>query len=330
MAMAKRVADAPLSPEMALACADAGQILRDGGLVGLPTETVYGLAADATSDIAVARIFDAKGRPHFNPLIAHFANRDDIDSHADLTALAARLAECFWPGPLTLVVPRRARSGLSLLVSAGLDTVAIRMPAHPVARAVIEATGRPLAAPSANRSGAISPTTAAHVRDGLGGRVDRVLDGGACTVGLESTIVRVDGARAILLRPGGIERGAIEEVLGRALEGSSGTIQAPGMMASHYAPRARLRLNADQPKSDEVFIGFGQGRGDAAKNPDVNLSVGGDLLEAASNLFAFLRHADQLCLDTGRAGIAVAPVPHHGLGEAINDRLTRASAPRDT
>ena len=303
----------------------AASIIRDGGLVAVPTETVYGLAADATNDEAVARIFAAKGRPRFNPLISHFVDLSAIDLHAELSDRAQRLAAAFWPGPLTLVLPRKASSTISLLVSAGLDTLAIRMPAHPLARALIEAAGRPIAAPSANRSGAVSPTTADHVREGLGDRVDFVLDGGPCSVGVESTIVRLTGQEAVLLRPGGLSREEIEAVLGRILTAAeAGAVEAPGMLASHYAPSVRVRLNATAPEQDEAFLGFGA----ASHDPGFNLSPGGDVLEAAANLFAYLRALDKLCADKNLRGIAAAPVPDTGLGEAINDRLEGAAAPR--
>lgn len=304
----------------------AASLIRAGGLVAAPTETVYGLAADATSDRAVARIYEAKGRPSFNPLIVHVADVGMARRYAEFSPLAERLAAAFWPGPLTLVLPRRAEAGISLLASAGLATIALRAPAHPMMRALIEASGRPLAAPSANRSGTISPTTAAHVRDSLGNRVDMILDGGACPVGVESTIVRIDGARAILLRPGGAPREAIERILGAPLEAATGAIEAPGMMQSHYAPNARLRLDATDPRPGEAFLGFGavSAAGPGARN----LSAHGDLVEAAANLFAMLRDLDAWCASNDADAIAVAPIPNEGLGEAITDRLARAAAPR--
>lgn len=306
--------------------ARAAEIIRAGGLVAAPTETVYGLAADATNDHAVARIYEAKGRPSFNPLIVHVADVALARQLADLPALAERLSAAFWPGPLTLVVPRRASAPLSALATAGLDTVALRAPAHPLMQALIAEAGRPLAAPSANPSGAISPTSAAHVRAGLGERVDLILDGGPCAVGLESTIVRVDGGRAILLRPGGLARAEIEAAIGHPLEAASGAIEAPGMLASHYAPRARLRLNAARPEANEAFLAFGAAC--PARSNMLNLSAAGDLVEAAANLFAHLHALDAACARSGLAGIACAPVPMTGLGEAINDRLARAAAPR--
>jgi L-threonylcarbamoyladenylate synthase len=305
---------------------DAAAAIRAGGLVAMPTETVYGLAADATNDRAVAKIFEAKGRPQFNPLIIHVASAEMAKRYVEAPPLAERLMQEFWPGPLTLVLPRRKDSDISLLVSAGLDTIGVRMPKHDLARALIDAAGRPLAAPSANRSGTISPTRAEHVRDGLGDRIDMILDGGPCPVGLESTIVKVEGETATLLRPGGIARDAIERVIGRSLEAAVGGIEAPGMMTSHYAPEAGMRLNARAQKAGEAFLGFGAviGAGPAT----LNLSVRGDLAEAAANLFAHLRALDRLAKEHGLKTIAVAPVPMEGLGEAINDRLARAAAPR--
>ncbi len=308
------------------AIARAAEVIRAGGLVAAPTETVYGLAADALNDCAVARIYEAKGRPSFNPLIIHVADLAMAQTFGDFSPLAERLAAAFWPGPLTLVAPRRAHAPLSALATAGLDTVALRAPAHPLMLALIAEAARPLAAPSANRSGAISPTTAEHVRASLGDRVDLILDGGPCAVGLESTIVRVDGGRAILLRPGGLARAEIEASIGASLEAASGAIEAPGMLASHYAPRARLRLNAARPDANEAFLAFGAAC--PARSNMLNLSPSGDLAEAAANFFAHLHALDAACARSGLAGIACAPVPMTGLGEAINDRLTRAAAPR--
>lgn len=297
-----------------------------GELVAIPTETVYGLAADATNDLAVAKIYDVKGRPTFNPLIIHVADIEMARRHVEISPLAERLAAEFWPGPLTLVLPRKPGSTVSLLAAAGLATLAVRAPRSDIAQALIRASGRPLAAPSANRSGAISPTTAAHVRDSLGDMAPLILDGGPCAVGVESTIVRIDGERVILLRPGGVARGDIERVTGKALDAPRATtIEAPGMMQSHYAPAAPLRLNAASPRRDEAFLAFGP-------SPDyphtLNLSRSGDLVEAAANLFAHLHALDRLCEARGLSGIACALVPAEGLGEAINDRLGRAAAPR--
>ncbi len=302
----------------------AAAILRAGGLVAMPTETVYGLAADATNDRAVARIYEAKGRPSFNPLIVHVADLAMARRVAEVPPLAEKLAGLFWPGPLSLVLPRRPDSGISHLVTAGLDTVALRSPAHPTARALLVAADRPLAAPSANPSGAISPTTADHVREGLGARVDWILDGGSCDVGIESTIVKIDGDRVTLLRPGGVPREAIERVVGAPLLSSGGGVEAPGMLQSHYAPRARLRLHATAPSKGEAFLAFGPATVDHPYS--LNLSETGDVNEAAAHLFAYLRALDSLCAAKGLAGIAAAPIPDSGLGEAINDRLRRAAA----
>ena len=300
--------------------AEAADILRAGRLVALPTETVYGLAGDARNPQAVARIFAAKGRPAHNPLIVHLASVEDARALADLPDGALRLAQAFWPGPLTLVAPLRAGHGLADAVTAGLPTVALRLPAHPVARALLESFGGPVAAPSANPSGRISPTTPAHVLAGLNGRIGAVLDGGACAVGLESSIVGFDGPRAVLLREGGVSREALEAALGHTLGRDTGeAITAPGQMASHYAPRAALRLNVTAPEEGEVWIGFGPGSAGA----DFTLSTAGDLDEAAARLFAVLHQADALGCPIG-----VAPIPETGLGGAINDRLRRAAAPR--
>lgn len=300
--------------------ARAASILRSGGLVAMPTETVYGLAGDARDDRAVARIFEAKGRPRFNPLIVHLPDLDAVRGLADVGPEAEALAGAFWPGPLTLVLPLRPETGLSPLVTAGLDTVAIRLPAHPVARALLAAFGGPLAAPSANPSGRVSPTRAGHVLDGLSGRIEAVLDGGPCAVGVESTIVGLDGAPA-LLRPGGVPVEAIEAALGRLLilPGDPALPKAPGQLASHYAPRARVRLGVDRPDPDETWVSFGA-------PARFSLSESGDLVEAAANLFHILREADRATPPEG--SIAFAPVPETGLGRAINDRLRRAAAPR--
>ncbi len=299
----------------------AAALLRAGGLVAFPTETVYGLGADATDGRAVAGIFEAKGRPRFNPLIVHLPDAEAARAVGVLDDAAERLAAAFWPGPLTLVLPLRAGAGISPLVTAGLETVAIRVPAHPVAQALLRAAGRPLAAPSANPSGKVSPTTAAHVLAGLTGRIAAVVDGGPCAVGLESTIVAT-GVTPVLLRPGGVPSEAVEACLGRpiALAGDLGGAapSAPGQLASHYAPEAALRLNVTAARPGELMLGFGPGP------CDLNLSESGDLAEAAANLFHHLRLLDA----GGTAPIAVAPVPEQGLGRAINDRLRRAAAPR--
>ncbi|MEM1300519.1 MAG: L-threonylcarbamoyladenylate synthase [Pseudomonadota bacterium] len=299
--------------------ARAAALLQVGETIAFPTETVYGLGADATDGAAVARIYEAKSRPSFNPLIVHVGSVQAACRLIDLPDPGLRLAEAFWPGPLTLVAPMRPDSGIADLVTAGLPTLAVRVPAHPLASRLIEASGLPLAAPSANPSGRISPTTAAHVLDGLEGRIAAVLDGGACPVGLESTIVHVSPEGTTLLRPGGVPAEEISRITGDLLEDASDEITAPGRLASHYAPASRLRLNAHNSHSDEVMLGFG------STASDLNLSPSGDLREAAANLFAHLRALDRLA--AGRM-IAVAPIPDAGLGAAINDRLRRAAAPR--
>ena len=308
--------------------AAAAAALGRGALVGLPTETVYGLAADARSDRAVAAIFAAKGRPRFNPLIVHVPSIGAAGRIAALPPLARRLAEAFWPGPLTLVLPRRDDAGISALATAGLDTVAVRVPAHPVAHALLAATGIPLAAPSANRSGHVSPTTAAHVADDLGAAVTVILDAGPTGIGLESTVVGFDGTEAFILRPGGLSRGAIEDALGAPLAiaaGSGSAPASPGMLAKHYAPAARVRLDAVDVAPGEALLAFGPVLPPGADRAAAvrNLSPSRDLTEAAANLFAALR-----ALDGTAAAIAVMPIPAHGLGEAINDRLRRAAEGR--
>jgi L-threonylcarbamoyladenylate synthase len=317
-----RLAEA--SPE---AIANAAVCLRAGGLVAMPTETVYGLAADATSDKAVAAIYAAKERPAINPLIAHVLDIEAAREHAVFSTEAETLARAFWPGPLTLVLPVASSSRISLLARAGLDTVAVRSPSHEVARTLIEAAGVPLAAPSANRSGRVSPTTAAHVVGDLDGRVDWILDGGSCRYGLESTIVACLSSRPQLLRPGAITREALESALGSRID-SGGVSQtapnAPGQLASHYAPSAELRLDAASASSDEAVLDFGDALKGAA-GARLDLSPSGDLIEAASHLFSYLRALDA----AGAMRIAVAPIPAYGLGTAINDRLRRAAAPRN-
>ena len=312
----------------AAAVAEAAALLRGGELVAFPTETVYGLGADATDGRAVAAVFAAKGRPRFNPLICHYAEAEAAFADAAPDARARMLAERFWPGPLTLVLPRRPESRVDLLTGAGLGSLAVRVPGHPLALELLRATGVPVAAPSANPSGAVSPTTAAHVLDGLGGRVAAVLDGGACPVGVESTVLDLTGARAALLRPGGVPAEAIEAVLGpldRA--GAPGeALRGPGMLASHYAPALPLRLGAATAEADEALLGFGPMPAGAALA--WNLSEAGDLAEAASRLFAGLRRLDAEGARLGLRGIAAMPVPEAGLGAAINDRLARAAAPR--
>ncbi|MCW9042473.1 MAG: L-threonylcarbamoyladenylate synthase [Pseudopelagicola sp.] len=293
--------------------------LNRGELVAFPTETVYGLGGDARDDMAVARIFEAKARPQFNPLIVHVDSVQTAQRYVQWCDTADRLASAFWPGPLTLVLPLRPDAGLSALVTADLPTLAIRVPAHPVARALLTAFDGPVAAPSANPSGKISPTTAAHVIAGLSGRIAAVVDGGACNVGLESTIVGLSETPT-LLRPGGLPLEALEAALGAplALRGSDDPLSAPGQMTSHYAPGAPVRLNATDLRPGEKLLGFG--KVEAA----MNLSPSGDLTEAAANLFHHLHAMDTL----NAKGIAVSPIPDHGLGRAINDRLRRAAAPR--
>jgi L-threonylcarbamoyladenylate synthase len=302
-------------------------LLGEGEVVAIPTETVYGLAGDATNGVAVARIFEAKGRPRFNPLIAHVCDMAMAERIGMFDPLSRKLAEKFWPGPLTLVLPLRPEAGIHPLVTAGLDTIALRMP-RGVGTALISRLGRPLAAPSANASGKISPTSAAAVAASLGDRIKLVVDSGATAVGLESTIVKVEGEKLRLLRPGGVAAEDIERAIGiKLLRGGAGGIQAPGMMASHYAPGAAVRLNADKVGEGEALLAFGPVRAKGWEKAVAvkNLSETGDLREAASNLFAYLQELDR----SGAPAIAVEPVPFEGLGEAINDRLARAAAPRD-
>lgn len=297
----------------------AALLLQRGDLVAFPTETVYGLGGLATRDNSVAAIFAAKQRPRFNPLILHVADMDQAAALVACPPLAQRAAEVFWPGPLTLVLPLRDGSGVSRLVTAGLDTVAVRVPRSSVAQRLLRAVGAPVAAPSANASGQISPTRAAHVLQGLGGRIAAVVDGGPCAVGLESTILGLAGPPT-LLRPGGVPREALEQALGQRLAERRDTplVTAPGQLRSHYAPRAQVRLNAADFEPGEARLGFG----DVAC--DLNLSPSEDLTEAAANLFEYLHRLDAY----DRQVIAVSPVPHVGLGVAINDRLSRAAAPR--
>jgi len=296
----------------------AAQALSDGALVLLPTETVYGLAADASNPLAVAAIYQAKGRPSFNPLIAHVADLEAAQAIAVLDERALKLAHAFWPGPLTLVAPIRAPELICDLARAGLDTVAVRVPGHELARAVLRAFGKPVVAPSANRSGRPSPTSLADALEETGFAVKAALDGGACTVGLESTVVAVFGGQLRLLRPGAVTRAQIEAVAGPLSEDhdAADAHRSPGRLALHYAPDAPVRLNVTQALPGEVFLGFGSvGAG------EFNLSPSSDLAEAAANLFAFLRAADRL----KPTAIAVAPIPNEGLGEAIHDRLNRAA-----
>lgn len=325
--MTAHIIDIALDAEAALA--EALAVLGEGYPVAIPTETVYGLAADATNPAAITRIYETKGRPRFNPLICHMANLAMAERYAQFDPLSRRLAQAFWPGPLTLILPVRDDSGIHGLATAGLDTVGIRVPKG-FAALLIERFDRPLAAPSANTSGKISPTSAAHVAEDLGDRLRLILDGGDAPVGVESTIVRVDDGRIRLLRPGGVSAEEIEAVSGIAVvrpDGPSATIEAPGMLASHYAPGAAVRLNATEAQADEALIQFG-GQPLAGVDQAIaifDLSPSGDLAEAATNLFATLKRADA----SGATRIAVAAIPDHGLGEAINDRLARAAAPRD-
>ena len=310
----------------------AAACLAAGGLVAFPTETVYGLGADAANPAAVARIYQAKGRPSFNPLIAHVENLAAARAVGRFNADAMRLAEAFWPGPLTLVLPKAPHCAVADLATAGLDTVAIRVPVHPVAQAILAAFGQPVVAPSANLSGHVSPTSAAHVDSDLSGRVDLIIDGGPVAVGVESTIVGCF-EQPLLLRPGGLPRAEIEAVLARALAqppadvaAESSQPLAPGMLASHYAPRTRVRLNATNCEPGEALLAFGSAPipGQEAAAATLNLSSRGDVAEAATHLFGYLRELDA----TRAKAIAVMPIPHDGLGEAINDRLARAAAPR--
>ncbi|QXM23461.1 threonylcarbamoyl-AMP synthase [Elioraea tepida] len=313
--------------------AEAASLLRSGRLVAFPTETVYGLGADATDDRAVAAVFEAKGRPHFNPLIVHAADAAGAFALGRADERAERLAQAFWPGPLTLVLPCRRDCPVALLARSGLETVALRVPAHPVALALLRAAAVPVAAPSANRSGAVSPTAPQHVLEDLAGRIEAVVDGGACPIGVESTVLDLSGPVPVLLRPGGATIEAIEEVIGpvarplapEAAEASR-TLRSPGLLVSHYAPVLPVRLLAERAGEDEALLAFG---------PEVplaplafNLSERGDLAEAAARLFSGLRFLDAEGRARGLRRIAAMPVPSSGLGLAINDRLKRAAAPR--
>ena len=322
----------PILPASEATAAMAARCLAEGGLVAFPTETVYGLGADATNAAAVARLYQAKGRPAFNPLIAHIRDIEAARQIAQFDAPAMALAEAFWPGPLSLVLPKSKGCVVADLATAGLDTIAIRVPAHPVAREILRAFGGPVVAPSANLSGHVSPTTAAHVQTDLGGRIDLVVDDGPVEVGVESTIVGCF-EQPMLLRPGGVPSGEIERVLGRALAqppedavSDTGQPLAPGMLASHYAPRTKVRLNARRIEGGEALLAFGPNAvpGVEAASAVMNLSQRGDLTEAAANLFGYLRALDA----KGARVIAVMPIPDHGLGEAINDRLRRAAVER--
>jgi L-threonylcarbamoyladenylate synthase len=322
----------PILPAGEAAVASAARCLADGGLVGFPTETVYGLGADATNPVAIARLYQAKGRPSFNPLIAHVGDLQAARQIGRFDATAMALAEAFWPGPLTLVLPKTQNCAVADLATAGLDTVAIRVPSHPLARQILRAFGGPVVAPSANLSGHVSPTTAAHVLSDLAGRIDLIIDGGPVAVGVESTIVGCFEA-PMLLRPGGLPRGEIERLLGRPLmqpprdpDGDHAQPLAPGMLALHYAPRTPVRLNADRLEPGEALLAFGPHPvpGMDAASAVMNLSAAGDLAEAAAHLFGYLRALDA----RAARAIAVMPVPDHGLGEAINDRLRRAAVGR--
>lgn len=301
----------------------ASHALRDGQLVAFPTETVYGLGADATNDLAVARIYEAKNRPSFNPLIVHCPDIESARQLVEFSAFSEAFAKRFWPGAISFVLPRKKDCPLSRLVSAGLPTVAIRIPADERARQLLRASNVPVAAPSANSSGRISPTTAAHVEADLGDRVSIILDGGACALGVESTVVDLTVSPPALLRQGGVTQEMLEEALGAPLSApitEDGKPKSPGMLSSHYAPALPVRLQANSKRSGETLLGFG-----ATVGADLNLSETGDLTEAAANLFAYLHRLD----DPRWTGIAVAPIPETGLGRAINDRLRRAAAPRD-
>jgi L-threonylcarbamoyladenylate synthase len=313
---------------------DAAAALRNGALVAFPTETVYGLGANAADSRAVAAIFQAKGRPRFNPLIVHVATREAAAALGHLTEAGTRLAEAFWPGPLTLVLQKRDGCPVADLATAGLDTVAVRVPAHPAAQALLQAAEVPIAAPSANRSGHVSPTTAQHVAADFatagGGGIAMILDGGTTTIGLESTVVDATGVDPVVLRLGAVAREDIARVLGRPVAlatGEQGKPASPGMLARHYAPKAHLRLNVTQVGEDEALLAFGHAKVPAHSGVMLNLSWSGDLAEAAANLFAALRTLDAALEASGAKTIAVMPIPEQALGEAINDRLRRAARP---
>ncbi len=301
------------------AIAEGARLIGAGKLVAFPTETVYGLGADATSDRAVAALFAAKDRPRFNPLIVHFADAEGAARTCEFDATARRLTDEFWPGPLTLVLRRRPETDISLLVSAGLDTIAVRVPGHPVAEALLRAAPCPVAAPSANPSGAVSPTSAAHVAQSLEGRCEAIIDGGTCPVGIESTVVDLSQETPMLLRPGGVTAERIEAVVGPLGEPRAGRPRSPGMLERHYAPGLPLRMGAHQAGPGEAMLAFGPD----APEGEFNLSPSGDLEEATANLFAMLRAIDR----PGFRAIAVMPIPDEGLGRAINDRLRRAATP---
>jgi L-threonylcarbamoyladenylate synthase len=313
-----------VSPADAHAIAKASEILRRGGLVAFPTETVYGLGADASNDQAVTSIFAAKQRPRFNPLIVHVRDLEHAGSLVSLNIIARELADAFWPGPLTLVLPRCEGSPVSFLASAGLDTIAVRVPAHPVARQLLVASGLALAAPSANPSGSISATSAAHVAAELGDRVEMILDAGPTSLGIESTVIGFEREKPVLLRAGALSRERIEALVGRLEAPVEGGVCSPGQLKRHYAPRTPIRLDAHDVSSGEALLAFG-GATPAGARFERNLSPSADLAEAAANLFAMMRELDA----AGYSGIAVMPIPEHGLGEAINDRLRRAATPEE-
>jgi L-threonylcarbamoyladenylate synthase len=317
------IAQSPENPSIR----EAAEALRAGQLVVFPTETVYGLGGDARDDKAVAAIFEAKGRPAFNPLIVHFPDADSLSSVAEVNSMAQSLAAAFMPGPLTLILPRKKDAQLSWLVSAGTETVGVRVPSHPIAHALLKAARIPVAAPSANPSGRLSATSPLHVMESLGEQVDIVLGAGRTSIGIESTVLDLTSSIPTLLRPGAVTREQIEHVIGKiksAEGGSEAQPKSPGRLESHYAPRARLRMNAKNVEADEAFLAFGPDFGLKGGKKRLNLSERGDLHEAASNLFAYLRELDQ----PGISCIAVMTIPETGLGVAINDRLRRAAAPR--
>ncbi len=318
--MAEPPVAAPICPPTTDNISRAAELLRGGRLIAFPTETVYGLGADATDDRAVAAVFAAKGRPRFNPLIIHFTDAGAAAGQAEFNRRADDLAQAFWPGPITLVLHRGPGTSISLLASAGLDTIAVRVPGHDIAQALLRAAGRPLAAPSANRSGEVSPTSAAHVAASLGNAPTMILDGGVCPVGIESTVVDLSTGEARLLRPGAVTRERIEAVIGPLGASAPGAVRGPGMAGRHYATSRPLRLGAKTPESGDALLAFGPDV-PATSGPTLNLSTAGDLEEAAANLFAMLRNLDR----PNVAAIAVMPVPEHGLGAAINDRLRRAA-----
>ena len=322
-----------LLPDSAPAIARAAALLLAGELVAFGTETVYGLGADATNERAVAGIFAAKGRPHFNPLICHYPDAQAAFAHVEANAEARLLAAAFWPGALTLVLPRHIACPVSLLAGAGLETLAVRVPANGTALALLRAVGRPVAAPSANRSGQVSPSTAAHVLEGLGGRIAAILDSGPCSIGVESTVLDLTGAHPVLLRPGGVTAEAIEALVGpigrpipHAVAEAARGLRSPGLLVSHYAPSLPVRLEATDVAEDEALLAFGAALPGAGCL--FNLSETQDLTEAAARLFAGLRWLDRQGLNLGLKRIAAMTVPDTGLGLAINDRLQRAAAPR--